>query len=185
MRLTLSALLLAGVAGCDPTPEELALELDATLKAAEQGDAESQANLGFMYANGEGVPRDDVEAVKWYRKAADQGYAKAQHMLGFMYIIGQGVPENATEGVKWYRKAAEQGYALALRSLGSVYDLGRAVPPNKVEAYALFSVAATNGDGYAKNRLPKAKAELAPEQLVAAEKRIEELTEQINANEAK
>ena len=185
MRLTLSALLLAGVVGCDPTPEELALELDATLKAAEQGDAEAQANLGFMYANGEGVPQDDVEAVKWYRKAADQGYAKAQHMLGFMYIIGQGVPENATEGVKWYRKAAEQGYALALRSLGSVYDLGRAVPPNKVEAYALFSVAATNGDGYAKNRLPKAKAELAPEQLIAAEKRVEELTEQINANKAK
>ena len=65
-----------------------------------------------------------------------------------------------------------------------MYDLGRGVPQNKVEAYALFSVAATNGDGYAKNRLPKAKAELAPEQLIAAEKRIEELTEQLDDNEA-
>jgi len=186
MRLTLIALLLAGGVGCDPTPEELALELDATLKAAEQGDAEAQANLGFMYANGEGVPQDDVEAVKWYRKAAEQGYAKAQHNLGFMYLIGQGVPEIDVEAVKWFRKAAEQGHALAHCSLGSMYRTGsREVPKDKVEAYALFSVAATNGNKYAKNALPKAKAELASEQLIAAEKRIEELTEQINANEAK
>jgi TPR repeat protein len=31
-----------------------------------------------MYATGQGVPQDHVEAVKWYRKAAEQGYAKAQ-----------------------------------------------------------------------------------------------------------
>jgi TPR repeat protein len=49
---------------------------------AEQGDAEAQFNLGVMYANGEGVPKDDVEAVKWYRKSAEQGYALAQFNLG-------------------------------------------------------------------------------------------------------
>ena len=45
---------------------------------AEQGDAEAQFNLGVMYANGEGVPQDYAEAVKWYPKAAEQGdeYAK-------------------------------------------------------------------------------------------------------------
>jgi TPR repeat protein len=35
---------------------------------AEAGDASAQYNLGVMYANGEGVPEDDAEAVKWYRK---------------------------------------------------------------------------------------------------------------------
>ncbi|MSR43556.1 MAG: hypothetical protein EXS19_05920, partial [Pedosphaera sp.] len=39
----------------------------------EKGDASAQYNLGVMYANGLGVPKDEVEAVKWYRKAADQG----------------------------------------------------------------------------------------------------------------
>ena len=43
--------------------------------AAEQGDADSQSNLGRMYANGLGVPKDDKLAVKWYRLAADQGNA--------------------------------------------------------------------------------------------------------------
>jgi len=46
-------------------------------KAAEQGDAEAQYNLGVRYANGEGVPEDYKEAVKWFRKAAEQGFAAA------------------------------------------------------------------------------------------------------------
>ena len=50
-------------------------------KAADQGDAEAQMNLGLMYENGEGVEQDDKEAVKWYQKAADQGDALAQHIL--------------------------------------------------------------------------------------------------------
>ena len=55
---------------------------------AEQGDAEARYNLGVMYDNGQGVPRDYVEAVKWYRKAADQGHAAAQLNLGFIYNSG-------------------------------------------------------------------------------------------------
>ena len=45
-------------------------------QAAEQGDAEAQNNMGFIYGTGNGVPKDYVEAVKWYRKAAEQGYAQ-------------------------------------------------------------------------------------------------------------
>jgi len=41
---------------------------------AEQGDVVAQ----FLFRNGEGVPKDDKEAVKWYRLAADRGKAKAQ-----------------------------------------------------------------------------------------------------------
>ena len=60
-------------------------------------------------SNGQGVPQDYAEAVKWYRKAADQGYAAAQTNLGLMYAHGQGVPQDYVEAVKWYRKAADQG----------------------------------------------------------------------------
>jgi TPR repeat protein len=40
---------------------------------AEQGNGAAQANLGSMYHNGQGVPKDDAQAVKWYRLAAEQG----------------------------------------------------------------------------------------------------------------
>ncbi|MBP2688953.1 MAG: Sel1 protein repeat-containing protein, partial [Deltaproteobacteria bacterium] len=37
---------------------------------AEQGFPLAQANLGYMYANCQGVPQNYAEAMKWYRKAA-------------------------------------------------------------------------------------------------------------------
>ena len=47
--------------------------------AAEQGLASAQFNLGRMYNIGDGVPKDAVEAVKWFRKSAEQGEAVAQY----------------------------------------------------------------------------------------------------------
>jgi TPR repeat protein len=44
-------------------------------KAAEQGDADAQFNLGWMYADGQGVLQDFKTAVTWYRQAAEQGHA--------------------------------------------------------------------------------------------------------------
>ena len=91
-------------------------EFDEAKLLAEQGDAEAQLNLGIRYANGEGVPEDDVEAVKWYRLAAKQGLARAQSYLGIMYGNGDGVPENYAEAVKWFRLAAAQGQEDAKRN---------------------------------------------------------------------
>ena len=42
-------------------------------KAAEQGDADAQDNLGSCYENGDGVSQDKRKAVEWYIKAAEQG----------------------------------------------------------------------------------------------------------------
>ena len=89
-------------------------DLDTVRQAAEQGNATAQFSLGLMYADGEGVPKDDAEAVKWYRMSADQGYALAQFSLGFMYANGEGVPQDEAEVARWFRLAAEQGHAEAL-----------------------------------------------------------------------
>ena len=45
--------------------------------AAEQGDAAAQHNLGVMYAKGEGVPQNDVQAYAWWSVAAAQGLENA------------------------------------------------------------------------------------------------------------
>ena len=56
----------------------LYLDSESTLKAAEQGHAEAQLNLGWMYQFGRNVPQNYEEAIKWFRKAAEQGHAGAQ-----------------------------------------------------------------------------------------------------------
>jgi hypothetical protein len=35
-------------------------------------------NLGALYENGEGVPKDAAEAARWYQKAADAGFKSAR-----------------------------------------------------------------------------------------------------------
>jgi uncharacterized protein len=74
-------------------------------KAAEQGVAAAQHNLGVMYDNGQGVVQDDAEAVMWYRKAAAQRHAPAQHNLGVMYADGRGVPQDYVQAHMWFSLA--------------------------------------------------------------------------------
>ena len=50
-------------------------------KAADQGHATGQLNLGDCYQFGQGVAQDYKEAVKWYRKAAAQGNSSAKRRL--------------------------------------------------------------------------------------------------------
>jgi TPR repeat protein len=77
--------------GLDGVEDRLASEEAAAfLQLAKQGDAKAQCGLGFLQINGQGVPQDDVAAVRWFRLAADQGHAVAQHDLGEMYADGRG-----------------------------------------------------------------------------------------------
>ena len=44
-------------------------------------DPKEQNDLGNRYYDGDGVPQDYAEAVKWYRKAAEKGNREAQYIL--------------------------------------------------------------------------------------------------------
>ena len=118
------------------------MSLEELKQKAEQGDADAQFNLGTMYENGQGVPQDYAEAVRWYRMAADQGDAYAQYKLGVMYADGRGVPQDDAEAVRWYRAAAEQGSAEAQTNLGVMYDQGRGVARDYIQAHKWYSLAA-------------------------------------------
>lgn len=114
-------------------------------KAAEQGQADAQTNLGYCYEKGYGVTQDYVEAVKWYRKAAEQGEAYAQNNLGECYYYGRGVTQDYVEAVKWYSKAVEQGNASAQYDLGYCYQYGNGVTKDENEAIKWYKKAARQG----------------------------------------
>ena len=82
-------------------PAELQREMDEVIElwktAAGLGLDQAQTWLAVMYAKGEGVKKDDVEAVKWFRLAAAQNYAVAQYNLGVMYGNGEGVKKDEVE----------------------------------------------------------------------------------------
>ncbi|SVC25415.1 uncharacterized protein METZ01_LOCUS278269, partial [marine metagenome] len=57
---------------------------------AEAGDAEAQAWIGSLYANGDGVEIDDSVAFAWYVKSAEGGNVQAQSNVGAAYAMGSG-----------------------------------------------------------------------------------------------
>ena len=99
-----------------------------------------------------GVPKDDAEAVKWFRKSAEQDYAMAQYNLGVMYSVRNGVPEDDVEAMKWVRKAAEQGDASAQKGLGIIYYNARGVPKDFGKAYVWLNLAAASDSDAVKLR---------------------------------
>lgn len=128
-------------------------EINALIKAAENGDAAAQFQLGTKYDKGTGVEQSDAQAVRWYRKAAEQGHTSAQCNLGLMYEEGQGVVQNYSTAVEWYRRAAEQGNPDSQCNLGLMYEEGRGVAQSYSTAVEWYRKAAENG-------LPRAQCNL-------------------------
>lgn len=122
---------------------------------AEQGDAEAQAMLGYIYDNGErrGVPRNPQEAHKWYRLAAEKGVALAQIALGRMYWEGRDIPQDYREAMRLFDLSAAQGASGGQTSLGIMYLNGNGVEKDYAAALKWFRLAAEQGDGLAQLQL--------------------------------
>ena len=121
---------------------------------AEKGDAQSQYELGCAFSFGNfGVAKDEVEAVKWYRKAAEQNNASGQYNLGGCYCFGHGLAKDEAEAVKWYRKAAEQNYAPAQYNLDFCYAKGEGVAKDEAEAMKWYRKGAEQGNALAQSSL--------------------------------
>ncbi len=127
-------------------------------KAALQGDAVAQRNMGEMFLFGHGTEPDFGKAVVWFSQAAEQGDNPAQYSLGMRYHFGQGVARDDTEAVWWWALAAEQGNNDAQASLARRYEAGEGVLADPVEAYKWFDVADKAGHlnaGDARDELAK------------------------------
>lgn len=106
------------------------------------GTGEIRFTLGKIYASGDSrVPKDLIEAEKWYRKAAKIGHTGAQFALGELYDYNDGV-----EAVKWFRMAAEQGDAKAQLGLSRHYFRGDGVPHDDEQGARWARMAAEQGN---------------------------------------
>jgi TPR repeat protein len=106
--------------------------------------------IGVMYALDQGVPHNDVEAVKCYRLAADRGNAASQLALARMYETGRGVPQSDVEAVTWYRRETNLG------------------APDYITAYMWFELSAAQGDQVAVSDRDAAARRMTPAQIAEA-----------------
>lgn len=144
MRWVLAALLCSGTAGVlsdevelTPSTEEAVLDKSRYLEAAaaaqrgdyvvaycfwrplaEQGDAEAQYALGWMYHNGYGLVTDDLAAKAWWEKAVAQGHTDAMFSLGTLYSVGSSaIVRDYPNAMRLWTRAAAAGHVNARYAL--------------------------------------------------------------------
>ncbi len=115
-------------------------------KAALQGDAEGQNNLGDSYVEGQGVQQNVNTAREWFMLAAAQDLAAAQFNLGALYRLGAGgLPIDHPKAIELFTRAAEQYDPRALYRLASCYRRGAGVKLDLIMALVCAELAEQHG----------------------------------------
>src|SRR5579859_578625 len=125
-------------------------------KAANQGYAPAEYELGRIYLYGRGINIDYAQALLWESKAAEKGDPRAQRDMAFMYERGFGVAVDSAKAAEWNQKAAAQGNAEAQLHLAKALDEGAGVNKDAEEARKWYAKAA-------RQEQPTAQLELARE----------------------
>jgi TPR repeat protein len=118
-------------------------------QAARAGNPTATYEMGYLYENGDGVPKDMAEAARWYMKGAAMREPAAEAAVGQLYENGRGVRDDWIEAAKWFRKSAEQGNAKGELRLGRAYQYGIGVPLDLGQAASWYDKAAAQGNGQA------------------------------------
>lgn len=134
--------------------QDYAIAFNIYRQLAEQGHAQSTFKVGVYYACGYSVPKDEIEAVRWYYKSAELGCAEGQFQVGLTYCNPYkaqkaNITEAPEEAIRWIRKAAEQGYPNAQTYLGSLYGVGYGGLKDQAEGDKWTLRAANQGFGIA------------------------------------
>ncbi|MBI5692856.1 MAG: sel1 repeat family protein [Verrucomicrobia bacterium] len=144
--------------------------------AVARGNPRAQAQLGEMLLRGDGVPRDDQEAVRLLEAAARSGHGGAAFRLGMLLSRGQaGVAEDPERALAYFRAAAAGGEAEAFFNIGAAYASARGVKRDYAEALGWLMVARQRGADAGAERALREQIRSRPTWIATGEKRAVEI----------
>ncbi len=122
-------------------PDEKPTSPDFLLDRAQNGDGYAMYQYAVALENGNGVEKDEKEALYWYRKSSAAGCPDGQNELASIYQWGAlGLDADEKEAMRLYSLAAEQGHAKAQNSCGYFLE-----EDNPKEAVKWYKAAAESG----------------------------------------
>ena len=84
-------------------------KLERLRQAAERGNPSAQYHLGKLLLQGNEIPKDAKDAVRWLTESAEQGNQYAQYALGKIYLLGKDAPKDFGTARMWFQRSADQG----------------------------------------------------------------------------
>lgn len=130
------------------------------IRAAQMGYAPAQYEVGYAYALGFGVEKNEKNAFLWYMKAAQQGHVTAQRNVGQRYSSGQGTEKDLVQARYWYQKAVEGEDTSAMFLLGQMYESGIGGKQHLGKALELYKQAKEKGSKEADNAYARLTSEM-------------------------
>lgn len=98
-------------------PVPVKQDFDCLLRYAQDGDIESQYDLGMIYIR----RKYYNNGIKWIEQAAVRGHSWAKYQLGKIYKLGLGVQIDLSASEMWFQKAANEGVEPAQYETGLIY----------------------------------------------------------------
>jgi TPR repeat protein len=114
-------------------------------RAADAGDREAMANLGYLFARGHGTPVSRSASLDLYRRAAQLGSSEGMNALGYRSEHQTDRPPDLDAALHWYCRAVERGNPRAMNNLAILVRRGRGVEADVGEAQRLWRQAAELG----------------------------------------
>lgn len=139
------ALVAEAFADGEIVPQDLGIAIDWYQKAAEQGFALAQTQLGFNLLKMVPGEQGHRLAIKWFEMAAKNGNEVAQCNTGLFRAEGWGGPVDWKQAVFWYEKAAQAGHSGAQLNLGMALFAEPQVTPDPARGLKLLNQAADQG----------------------------------------
>ncbi|PJI85177.1 TPR repeat protein [Yoonia maricola] len=114
---------------------DYARALECYRAALEKGNSpRAVTNIGLMYLNGHGVPKDVEHGIELLREAAETGHPNAMMVLGAT-LGGRGKTEDEnTEARDWLQRAANAGNVRAMSFLAEAFRYGVGIPSHPDDA---------------------------------------------------
>ncbi|MCC7036648.1 MAG: SEL1-like repeat protein [Alphaproteobacteria bacterium] len=156
-QMALAVMYELGEAGSERGPDEAAVWY---FSAARQGNERAMHRLGYFYERGpeacptdktcerperegRGLPKDDKEALKWYRKAAEEkNYTPSIIALARFYQNGLGgLRKDPKKALDLFNKAAGRSDPVGMLELARIYREGSGVPKDNVRALQWYGLA--------------------------------------------
>jgi TPR repeat protein len=107
---------------------------------------DAMLRIGNTYSRGQGVPKDEALALRYYQRAAELGSVVATDNVATYYAMGRGVPVDKVRAIAWYRRAAARGYLPAMNNLGVLYSASFQGKPDHCQALEWFKKSAEGGN---------------------------------------
>jgi TPR repeat protein len=87
--------------------------------AARENNSYGQNNIGTLYFDGKGVPKNYLCALKWLLKSAEKDhYENTPNYIGNFFEYGQCVPLDKYKALEWYCRGGDKSHRDRLKNEG-------------------------------------------------------------------